>query len=96
MKYIVTKYVSTEPKYEVIKTTYENSEGIEFEDFNRMVWNMVYESEYYKGFATYYCNIVPEESVEVMDNGNLLKFITTYSLEPDEDESEEPDYDDIN
>ena len=96
MKYIVTKYVSTEPKYEVIKTTYENSEGIGFEDFNRMVWNMVNESEYYKSFATYYCNIVPEESIEVMDNGKLLKFITTYSLEPDDDESEEPDYDDIN
>lgn len=101
MKYIVTKYVITEPKYEIIKTTYEkyedngywsedNGKDADFDTFDRMFWNIVSESEYYKGFATCYCTVEPKESIEVLDNGKLLKFITTYTLGPDENEPEEP------
>ena len=106
MKYIVTKYVITEPKYEIIKTTYEkcgdngywsedNGKDADFDTFDRMFWNIVSESEYYKGFATCYCTVEPKESIEVLDNGKLLKFITTYTLGPDENEPEEPNYDDV-
>ena len=97
MRYIVTKYVITEPAYKVLETTYEkyyddeDVGNINFGGFNEMFWSMVNESEYYKDFATYYCNIEPKETIEILDGGKILKFVTTYILGDDENDIE---YDD--
>ncbi len=99
MKYIVSKYVITEPVYEVLKTTYEkyyndglqegdDPEYINFGEFNNLFWNMVSESEYYKDFATYYCHIEPKETIEILDGGKILKFVTTYTLGDDSNDNE--------
>lgn len=103
MKYIVSKYVITEPVYKVLDTTYEkyyndgsqegddNHEYINFGEFNSLFWNMVSESEYYKDFATYYCHIEPKETIEVLDDGKILKFVTTYTLGDDKREEKYED-----
>lgn len=105
MKYIVSKYVITEPVYKVLETTYEKhyntdnteeNESINFGDFNGMFWSMVSESEYYKDFATYYCHIEPKETIEILDGGKILKFVTTYTLGDDEREEKYEDKEEEN
>ena len=100
MEYIVSKYVITEPVYKVLETTYEKhyntdnteeNESINFGDFNGLFWSMVSESEYYKDFATYYCHIEPKETIEILDGGKILKFVTTYTLGDDEREEKYED-----
>lgn len=105
MKYIVSKYVITEPTYKVLETTYEkyynddntdDPEYINFGEFNILFWNMVSESEYYKDFATYYCHIEPKETIEILDGGKILKFVTTYTLGDDPNYKENLEEDEDN